>query len=95
MEGQRADEACRDPDSSREVPTTTEPIAEADWMRAILEKARRLVAFELDLAETRRVLAENNVKITEAQLEMAEQEIEQLKAENERLLKENAYLRRE
>ena len=58
-----------------------------------LEKARRLVALELDLAETRRGLAEDNLRITEAQLELAEEEIARLKAENERLRREIEDLR--
>ena len=72
---------------------SAEPIAESDSMRIQIEKARRLVALELDLAELRRRLAENNLRITEAQFELAERQIEQLKAENERLRAENQDLR--
>jgi hypothetical protein len=67
--------------------------AEAESFRAGLERARRLVALELDLAETRRRVAEDSFKITEAQLALAERELEDLKAENERLRREIADLR--
>ncbi len=60
-----------------------------------LERARRLVALELDLAETCRRVAEDNLRISEAQLELAERQIEELKAENERLRREIADLRSE
>lgn len=67
--------------------------ADAGAFREAFEKARRLVALELDLAETRRRTAEDNLRITEAQLELAESQIEDLKAENERLRREVEELR--
>ena len=75
------------------LPTSAETIDETESMRIQIEKARRLVSMELDLAEMRRQLAENNLEITEAQLDLAESQIEQLKAENDRLRKENEGLR--
>jgi Uma2 family endonuclease len=74
-----------DPETGRKLPTLSEQIAEAESMRAQFEKARRLVAMELELAEMRRQLTETNLQLTEAQLELAERQLEQLKAENERL----------
>jgi Uma2 family endonuclease len=79
-----------DPESRRMLPTVREGRAEAESMRGQFEKARRLVAMELELAEMRRQLAENNLKITEAQLELADRQLEQIKAENERLRQEKA-----
>jgi hypothetical protein len=73
---------------SRPDPSTLHHDAESITFHEHLERARRLVALELDLAETRRRVAEDNVKITEAQLELAEQQIEDLKAENARLRRE-------
>ncbi len=72
--------------------TSAEPIDETESMRILIEKARRLVSIELDLAEMRRQLAEDTLKITEAQLELAESQIEQLKSENEQLREENERL---
>jgi chemotaxis protein histidine kinase CheA len=69
-----------------------EQAAEAESMRVQFEKARRLVAMELELAEMRCQVAESSLKLTEAQLELAERQIEQLKAENERLQQERDAL---
>jgi hypothetical protein len=82
-----------DPGSGPDPAQTLRGDAEAESFRAGLERARRLVALELDLAESRRRVVEDSLKITEAQLELAEQEIEELKAENERLRWEIAGLR--
>ena len=76
-----------------ELPASTESIAEDELIRIAIEKARRLVSIELDLAEMRLHLAEKNLEITEAQLALAEQQIDQLKAENERLREEIQGLR--
>jgi Uma2 family endonuclease len=83
-----------DPVTGRKLPTIREEIAEAESMQAQIEKARRLVAAELDLAEMQRQLAANNLKLTEAQLGLAEAELEQVKSENERLRSENEALNR-
>ncbi len=66
---------------------------EHESFRVTTDKARRLVAAELDLAETRASLFESNLKITEAQLELAERQIDQLSSENERLRRENEALK--
>jgi hypothetical protein len=66
-------------------PNAGEETSEARTMQALIEKARRFVTAELELAEMRRQVAETNVALTEAQLQLAETQIEELKAENERL----------
>jgi Uma2 family endonuclease len=81
-----------DRDTGRKLPTPDEEIAEAESMRAQFEKARRLVAMELELAEMRRQLTETNLKITEAQLELAERQLQEIKAENEQLRQEREAL---
>ena len=68
-------------------------IAEGESGRIAMERARRLVAAELDIAETQRRLLESNLKITEAQLELAERQLDQLAAENQQLRQENQVLR--
>jgi Uma2 family endonuclease len=73
-----------DPTTGRKLPTVAEDLDGAETMRVQIEKARRLIAAELDLAEMRRQVAESNVALTEAQLELAETQIEQLKSENDR-----------
>ncbi|MGP0066406.1 MAG: Uma2 family endonuclease [Isosphaeraceae bacterium] len=84
-----------DPDTGRKLPTIREEMEASESMRVQFEKARRLIAMELELAEMRRQLAENSLKLTEAQHEQAEAQLEQLAAENERLRQENeALLRR-
>jgi hypothetical protein len=88
-----ADEDNPQRDPAGETPADSQSADEAELMRTHLEKARRIVALELELAELRRQLAENNLRITEAQLELAETQIEQLKVENERLRRENDELR--
>jgi Uma2 family endonuclease len=82
-----------DPNTRRMLPTIGEAVSEAKTMQAQIEKARRLVAMELELAEMRRQLAENDLKLTEAQLELAETQLEELKAEIERLRQEKEALR--
>jgi Uma2 family endonuclease len=83
-----------DPATGRKLQTPREQLDEAEAMRAQIEKARRLVAAELELADLRRQLAENNLKLTEAQLELAETQIEQVRAEKERLRREHEALNR-
>ena len=80
---------------ARKRPTVRKEIEEAEGFGDHLEKARRLMSLELDLAETRRRVAEDNLKITEAQLALTEREVEELKAENERLRREIEALRGE
>jgi septal ring factor EnvC (AmiA/AmiB activator) len=70
------------------------PRDDGDPDQVPFEKARRLVAAELDLAQTRAQLFESNLKLTEAQLELAERQLDQLIAENERLRQENDALKR-
>jgi Uma2 family endonuclease len=83
-----------DPVAGRKLPTIGEEMTEVESMRVHIEKARRLVAAELDLAETRRQLVENNLKITEGQLELTQTQLDQVMAENQRLRQENEALRR-
>ncbi len=66
---------------------------EDESFQITMEKARRLVAAELDLAQTRSQLLASNLKITEAQLELAERQLDQLIAENDRLRQENESLK--
>jgi len=82
-----------DPETGRKLLTAREHADEAESMRVQIEKARRLVAAELELADMRRLLTDSNLTITEAQLDLAELQIEQQKAEIQRLRDENAGLR--
>jgi len=78
----------------RQLLPNPEEIAGGESFQIAFEKARRLVAAELDLAETRGQLLESNLKITEAQLELAEHQLDQLIAENQRLRQDNEALKR-
>jgi hypothetical protein len=82
------------PETGRQLPTSPEELAEDVSFPIAIEKARRLVAAELDLAQTRAQLLESNLKITEAQLELAERQLDQLIAENQCLRQENEALKR-
>jgi hypothetical protein len=74
--------------------SSLEASAEDESFRFAMEKARRLIAIELDLAQMRAELLESNLTITEAQLELAERQLDQLVAENQHLRQENDALRR-
>jgi hypothetical protein len=88
---ERPSDAAGDPEESgRQL----HPNPEDDPFQIAIDKARRLVAAELDIAHTRSQILESNLKITEAQLELAERQLDQLIAENERLRQENESLKR-
>jgi hypothetical protein len=86
------------PSEEKEIPQDMggqlPPSPEDESFQITIEKARRLVAMELDLAQTRGQLLESNLKITEAQLELAERQLDQLIAENQHLRQENDALKR-
>ena len=82
-----------DPATGRKLPTVREEIEAAEAMQAQFEKARRLAAAEVELADLRRQLVENNLKITEAQLDLTQEQLDQVLAENECLRQENEALR--
>jgi hypothetical protein len=81
-------------ETDRQLPSSPEESAEDESFESTIEKARRLIAIELDLAQMRGQLLEGNLKITEAQLELAERQLDQLVAENQQLRQENDSLRR-
>jgi hypothetical protein len=81
------------PDAGHDATTVDPEEPEAGVFQDQFEKARRLIALQLDVAEARRQLAEASLKITEAQLALAEKELEELKAENEQLRREIEALR--
>jgi hypothetical protein len=92
---QRREERSTDPvDDPQELARQLLPSPEDESFQIAIEKARRLVAAELDIAHTRSQILDSNLKITEAQLELAERQLDQLVAENERLRQENESLKR-
>jgi hypothetical protein len=78
------------PDTGGQLPESPDD----ESFQNTFEKARRLVAAELDLAQARGQLLESNLKITEAQLELAERQVDELIAENQQLRQENEALKR-
>ena len=80
-------------ETEQQLPSGPEPSAEDESFQFTMEKARRLIAIELDLAQMRVQLLESNLRITEAQLELAERQLDQLVAENQHLRQENDALR--
>jgi hypothetical protein len=92
---QRSEERPKEEqDDSRELGSQLVPGHEDESFQIIIDKARRLVAAELEIAQMRSQILESNLKITEAQLELAERQLDQLIAENQRLQQENEVLKR-
>jgi hypothetical protein len=89
----REERPIKEEDISQEVGRQLPPSPEDESFQITFEKARRLVAAELDLAQTRAQLLESNLKITETQLELAERQLDQLSSENQRLRQENEVLK--
>jgi len=90
----REERPTEERDDPQELRRQLLPNPEDESIQFAIEKARRLVAAELDIAHTRSHILDSNLKITEAQLELAERQLDQLIAENDRLRQENESLKR-